>query len=195
MQAKERQYYTPEEYLELETAAEYRSEYIDSQIIPMAGGLPNHNQIAGNFYAGLNYAFREKSYYVYMGDLRLWIPNYQLYTYPDVMIIEGDLEYASGRKDTVVNPLVIVEVLSNSTERYDRGEKFRRYRSIPTLKEYVLINQKEMQVEQFVQNDRGQWLFAEYEGETAVLRLNSVEFSIPLVQLYNKVDFEIEEVE
>ena len=192
MQAKEKRYYTPEEYLELETAAEYRSEYIDGQIFPMAGGSLNHNLISGNFHAKLNYAFREKPYYAFMSDIRLWISDYQLYTYPDVMIIGGQVEYAPERKDTVVNPLIIGEVLSDSTERYDRGEKFRRYRSITTLQEYILINQKEMQVEQFVKNDQGQWLLAEYEGGTAILELNAVEFSISLAELYNKVDFEVE---
>ncbi len=192
MQVKEKRYYTPEEYLELETAAEYRSEYIDGQIFPMAGGSLNHNLISGNFHAKLNYAFGEKPYYVFMSDLRLWIPDYQLYTYPDLMIIGGQVKYAPERKDTVVNPLVIAEVLSDSTERYDRGEKFRRYRSIPTLQEYILINQKEMQVEQFVKNDQGQWLLAEHEGGTAILELNAVEFSISLAELYNKVNFEFE---
>lgn len=190
MQAKEQRYYTPQEYLELETAAEYRSEYIDGQTFPTVIALPNHNLISGNFHARLNHTFREKPYYPFMSDLRLWIPDYQLYTYPDVMIIGGKVEYAQERKDTVTNPLVIAEILSDSTERYDRGEKFRRYRSIPTLQEYILINQKEMQVEQFVKNDQGQWLLTEYEGETAILKLTSVEFSIPLIELYSKVDFE-----
>ncbi|MGC1247062.1 MAG: Uma2 family endonuclease [Spirulinaceae cyanobacterium] len=193
MQAKEQQYYTPEEYLELETAAEYRSEYIDGQIIPMAGGLPNHNRIAGNLYAGLNYAFRGKPYYAFINDLRVWIPDYRVYTYPDVMIIANNLEYAQGRRDTVVNPVAIAEVLSDSTEKYDRGEKFRMYRTIPTLKEYILINQKEMHLEQFVQNQQGQWLFNDYEGEATVLKLTSVEFSIPLLELYDKVNFETPE--
>ena len=119
MQITEQCYYTPEEYLELEEAAEYKSEYIDGEIIPMAGGTTNHNRLAGNFYAALNFAFKKQDYEVFMGDVRLWIPDKHIYTYPDVMVIAGKPEYYNNRTDTVTNPLVIAEILSKSTQNRD----------------------------------------------------------------------------
>ena len=133
MQAQTQLYYSPEEYLALETDAEYKSEYHNGQIVPMVGGTPNHNQIAGNLYASLNFALKGQPYRVFIGDMRLWIPQPRLYTYPDLMLVSGQLQFVEGRKDTITNPSLIVEVLSESTENYDRGEKFRLYRTIPTF--------------------------------------------------------------
>lgn len=190
---KEQRYYSPEEYLELETAAEYKSEYYEGQITPMPGGTPNHNKIAGNFYAALNFAFKGQSYQVFMSDLRLWIPQTRLFTYPDVMVVSGELEYAEGRRDTITNPVAIAEVLSDSTEDYERGKKFKLYRSIPSLREYILIAQSEMQVEQFSKTDNNKWILSEYEGENAILTLTSLSFQIALPDIYDKVEFESEE--
>lgn len=190
MQAKEQRDYSPEEYLELETTAEFRSEYLEGQIFPSAGGFPNHNQIAGHLYATLNFAFKKQNYRVFISDMRLWIPQVRLYTYPDVMIVAGALEFAEGRKDTITNPIAIAEVLSESTKNYDRGEKFKLYRSIPSLREYILIEQAEKSVEQFFKNENNQWIFSEFQGDEAVLSLNSVEFQIAFSDLYNNVDFE-----
>jgi Uma2 family endonuclease len=122
MQAPTETYYSSEEYLELETAAECRSEYHDGQIIPMAGGKPNHNQLAINLTSAINYNLRKKPDRVFMSDLRLWIPDYRLYTYPDVMIVQTPLVFAENRQDTIINPLAIAEILSDSTEKYDRVE-------------------------------------------------------------------------
>ncbi|MBD1936062.1 Uma2 family endonuclease [Microcoleus sp. FACHB-68] len=190
MQAKEQRYYSPEEYLELETTAESRSEYFNGQIFPMPGGLPNHNRIALNFSAALHSAFKRKNYEVFMADMRLWIPQVRLYTYPDVMIVSGALEFAEGRRDTITNPIAIAEVLSESTKNYDRGEKFKLYRSIPSLREYLLIEQSEKSVEQFFKNENNQWILSEYQGEEAMLSLNSVEFQISFSDLYDNVEFE-----
>jgi Uma2 family endonuclease len=189
MQATEKTYYTPEEYLELETQAEYRSEYYDGEVVPMAGGSPNHNQIAGNFYAALNFALRRQPYRVFMTDLRLWIPRKRIYTYPDVMVVAGNLEFAEGRKDTITNPLLIVEVLSKSTKNFDLGEKFEFYRTIPSFKEYILIDQAKIHVEQFAKTDDNKWILSEYEDENAVLALTNIQFEIPLVDIYRRVEF------
>jgi Uma2 family endonuclease len=126
----EKRLYTAEEYLELEIAAETRSEYHDGEIIPMTGGLPNHNDIAGNLYVLLKLALRHQNYRVFLADQRLWIPEARLYTYPDVMVLSKPIELQTGRKDTVMNPGFIAEVLSKSTQNYDRGEKFVAYRSL-----------------------------------------------------------------
>lgn len=181
--------YSPEEYLELETAATSKSEYHNGQIIPMAGGTPNHNQIALNFSAALNFAFKGQPYRVFMSDMRLWIPQKRSYTYPDIMVVSGQLEYASGRKDTLTNPLIIAEVLSESTEDYDRGGKFKLYRSIATLREYILIAQSEMLVEQYAKTTDNKWILSESEGEDAVLTFSHLPFQIPLRDIYYKVDF------
>lgn len=192
MQTKEKLYYSPEEYLELETAAEFKSEYRDGLIIPMAGGTPNHNQITVNFSAALNFALKGQPYRVFTSDLRLWIPQVRLYTYPDVMLVSGQLQFAEGRKDTITNPMIIVEVLSESTANYDRGEKFRLYRTIPTLQEYILISQSEMHVEQFAKTADNKWVFSENDDENSILALNSLQFQISFGDIYDKVEFDIE---
>ncbi len=130
MQVTEKEYYTVEEYLELEEAAEYKSEYIDGQIIPVAGGTTNHNQLALNLSTELNFAFKRQNYRVYMGNVRLWIPTKRIYTYPDVMVVVGEPEYFNNRTDTITNPVAIAEVLSESTKSHDRVTKFEDYRTI-----------------------------------------------------------------
>jgi Uma2 family endonuclease len=109
MQVPTKTYYSAEEYLELEAAAEYRSEYLDGKIIPMAGGKPNHNKISLNFSSALNFALRKTYYDVFMSDLRLWIADYRLYTYPDVMVVQTPLVFAENRQDTIINPLAIAK--------------------------------------------------------------------------------------
>ena len=191
MQIKEQQYYSPEEYLELETAAEYKSEYYDGQIFPMAGGTPNHNRIALNLSAGLNFALKGQNYDVFINDMRLWIPQKRLYTYPDVMVVAGELQFAENRRDTITNPLMLAEVLSESTENYDRGEKFKLYRTISSLKEYIIISQSEKHVEQFSKTTDNKWILSEYDQD-ATLTLTSIEFQISLSDIYDKVEFELE---
>lgn len=190
MQATEQRYYTPEEYLELEETAEYKSEYINGQIIPMAGGSTNHNRIAGNFYAALNFAFKQQNYEVFMGDVRLWIPQKRIYTYPDVMIVAGEPDYFNNRTDTILNPQVIVEVLSKSTKGYDREDKFEAYRTIPTFQEYILISQTRMYIEHFSKTGNKRWMLSQYDEEDEAIALASVPFQISLLDLYNKVNFE-----
>lgn len=192
MQSQTQLYYSPEEYLALETDAGYKSEYHNGQIVPMAGGTPNHNQIAGNLYAALNFALKAQPYRVFIGDMRLWIPQQRLYTYPDIMVVSGQLQLAEGRRDTITNPALIIEVLSESTENYDRGEKFRLYRTISTFQEYILIAQSEMHVEQYSKTATNQWLFSEYDRENAILALTTIQFQISLSDIYDKVEFELE---
>ena len=190
MQVPTKTYYSPEEYLELETTADYKSEYHDGQIIPMAGGKPNHNQLAINLTSAINYNLRKKPYRVFMSDLRLWIPDCRLYTYPDVMIVQTPLVFAENRQDTIVNPLAIAEILSDSTEKYDRGDKFRIYRSIPSFKEYLLISQTAMQVEKFTKNETNQWVLSEYAEKDAKITFDSFEFEIGLDELYDRIDLD-----
>jgi Uma2 family endonuclease len=187
-----RTFVSPEDYLAQEVTAEFRNEYRNGEVIPMPGGTPNHNQLAGNFYRDFYTQFENGSYEAYINDVRLWIPSYKLFTYPDVMVIEGERKFLAGRKDTLLNPLLIVEVLSDSTELYDRTEKFQMYRSLNTLKEYILVSQYRMRVDHYTLNANGDWIFRDYEGETATLKLASIPFEIKLEQLYRKVNFEAE---
>jgi Uma2 family endonuclease len=186
----QQKYYSPEEYLVLEEAADYKSEYIDGEIVPMPGGSANHNQIAGNFYAELTFAFKKLDYRVFINDLRLWIPERRIYTYPDVMVVEGEPEYVNDRTDMIINPQVIVEVLSNSTQGYDRTDKFAAYRTIPTFEEYLLFDQTKIYVEQYSKTANKRWSFREYDIEDETISLTSVELEISMVDIYNKVKFE-----
>jgi Uma2 family endonuclease len=189
----EKRYYTPAEYLELEEVAEDKSEYHDGEIIPMTGGTTNHNEISLNFCTNFKFAFKGQNYHIYMADVRLWIPRYRRYTYPDVMVIEGAPVYEGTGKTTVTNPSLIVEVLSKSTASYDQVEKFRYYRSIPELREYILIDQYTFHVEQFAKNSEGKWVLTEYELQDSTLSLDSINFQITLSDIYQQVDFELSE--
>ena len=195
MQLTQKQYYTPEEYLELEATAEYKSEYIDGQIIPMAGASINHNRISLNLSSGLNFAFKNQNYEVFMGDVRLWIPQKIIYTYPDVIIIADKPEFFNNRTDTITNPQVIIEVLSKSTKSYDREDKFAAYRTIPTFQEYLLIDQNRIHVEQFSKIGKKRWNLCEYDEEDENISLVTAPFTISLQDLYNKVNFEVAEPE
>ncbi len=140
MVAKPQKYHSPEEYLALEETAEYRSEYYRGEIFAMAGGSANHNRIARNLLIAFDDALEGKPYEAFITDMRLYVKKNGLYTYPDVMVVCGKLEFVKGRTDTLTNPVVIVEVLSESTEGYDRGTKFELYRAVDTLQDYVLID-------------------------------------------------------
>jgi len=192
MQAKEYDYYTPEEYLEFEINSPERHEYINGEIIPMTGGLPNHNLIIGNLYAALNFLLKREPYFVFVTDQRVWIPKQRIHTYPDIMVVEGALQLQAGRKDTITNPLLIVEVLSKSTQIYDQSKKFKFYRTIPSFQEYILIDQYSIHVEQYYKTESNQWIFSEKDGEESLLKFNKIPFEIVLADIYNKVDFDAE---
>lgn len=192
MQTQQR-YYTTEEYLAQEELAEFRSEYRNGEIVPMTGGSLNHNQIAGNVYAFLKFALRGKSCKPYVADLRLWIPRYHQYTYPDILVIDGEPLFQPQRKDTILNPCLIVEVLSKSTQNHDRTDKFRYYRSIPEFQEYVLINQYEISIEHYKKAEDDAWLFRAYESDQDKIFLGSINLEIPLLDIYEDVNFKLQE--
>ncbi|NEQ71039.1 MAG: Uma2 family endonuclease [Symploca sp. SIO2D2] len=189
----ETRYYTPEEYLTLEEKAVDKHEYRDGEIILMSGGTTNHNQIALNFCRKFPLTIDEQDYYTYINDVRLWIAKYRFYTYPDVMVIKGKPIYEGMGKTTVTNPSIIVEVLSKSTRDYDWTDKFKYYRSIPEFKEYILIDQYRFYVAQYSKREDKQWLFNDYEGEEAILKLASGDFEISFQDLYERVDFDLNE--
>jgi len=190
MQITQQRYYTPEEYLELEETAENKSEYVDGEIIPMAGASTNHNRIAGNLYSAANVAFKRENYEAFISDVRLWIPKQRIYTYPDVMIVAGEPKYYNNRTDTILNPQVIIEILSKSTRGYDKEGKFETYRKIESFQEYLLIDQTKIRVEQYSKTGKKRWVMREYDQEDENITFNSVPFEISLEDLYNKVKFE-----
>lgn len=186
----EKRYYTREEYLALEETAEYKNEYYDGEIIPMTGKTTNHNRISLNFCRKFPLTLMGEEYEAFMGDVRLWIPQYRLYVYPDVMAIRGEPVYEGKGTTTITNPILIIEVKSNSTDNYDRRDKFRYYRSIANFQEYLLVDQYSFHIEQFFKQADGQWLFSEYEGESAVLTLKSIPLNIPFQDIYQRVSFD-----
>ncbi|WP_293342283.1 Uma2 family endonuclease [Microcoleus sp. CAWBG58] len=188
-------FHTADEYRQLEEAAEFRNEYRDGEIVKMTGGTINHSQIIGNIYAFLKSALRGKNARPFMIDLRLWIPRYRRGTYPDVMVVEGELVCTEGRKDEILNPVLIVEVLSKSTKDFDKDDKFRLYRSIPEFREYVLVNQSEFLVTQYIKNESNDWLFREYEGESAIVSFAALEVQMSMSDIYELVVFETDETE
>ena len=190
MVAKPQKYYSPEEYLALEEMADYRSEYYRGEIFAMAGGSANHNRIAGNLVIALQAALEGKPCETFVTDMRVLVKKNGLYTYPDVMVVCGRLEFVEGREDTMTNPVVIVEVLSKSTQDYDRGGKFQLYRAIDSLRDYVLIDQARVHIEYFHKLEDGRWLLTEFNEIEAMLKLESVDVEIPLSRVYQRVEWE-----
>jgi Uma2 family endonuclease len=181
--------YNSTEYLDLEVISEIRNEYHNGEIIPMTGGTPNHNRISGNIYIALSLALKRKPYEVFHVDQRLWIPELNLYTYPDVMVVSKPIELQTGRKDTVVSPCFIAEILSKSTQNYDRSEKFSAYRSIATFQEYLLVDQSQIHVEHYLKNGANQWLFSEYADPNTTLTFRTLELEIQIADIYENINF------
>jgi len=188
--ALEKKHYSFEEYLVLEETADDKHEYQDGEIVQMTGGTTDHNKIALNFASNLKFALKRKQYDIFIGDVKLWIPTYRQGTYPDVMLIKGESLYYGSGKTTVINPSLIVEVLSKSTQNYDQGDKFFYYRSIPQFQEYILVSQDQYYMMQFNKTQEGKWLLSEYMGVDSTLSLNSVEFQISFPDLYENVIFD-----
>lgn len=189
-QTVEEKKYTRQEYLDFEVNSQEKHEYIDGEVRKMASETPNHNLILGEVCFACNLALKGKDYDIFVSDQRLWIPEKNIYAYPDIMIIQGELQFQEGRKDTLMNPCLIGEVLSNSTQGYDKDEKFQAYRSIPSFQEYVLIDQYSPQIEHYRKTDRHQWLFTEYQGLDSILTLAIDGMTIPLADIYDKVRFD-----
>lgn len=181
--------YTAQEYLELEVNSQDRHEFINGEIVLMAGGTPDHNEIALNLGGALKLALKGKPYRTFSSDQRLWIPQLNNYTYPDLMVVAKPIELQSGRTDTITNPLLIAEVLSKATKAYDRDDKFAAYRSIPSFQEYLLIDQYRLRVELYSKTDANKWIFSEYGCAGDRLMLTSVQVEISLADLYENIEF------
>ncbi len=178
-----------EEYLALEATTGYKSEYFAREIFAMAGGSANHNRIAGNTYAVLNSGLRATRCEAFNSDMRLLVKAKKLYTYPDTMVVCGRIDFVKDRTDTIINPAVIVEVLSPSTQDYDRGQKFEFYRTIPTLQDYLLIHQDQVYIEYYHKPQNGLWTLSEFSTLEAVIIVQSLSFELPIRRLYERVDW------
>src|ERR1039457_2698196 len=180
---------TAEEYLTAERAAEFRSEFYDGCMYAMAGGSIPHNVIAGNVHGELKRLLKGRGCLVTIGDVRLRVSPGRVYTYPDVMAVCGEPKTADDRKDTLLNPSLVVEVLSPSTEAHDRGYKFAQYRQLESIREYVLVSQSEPRVERFERQPDGRWVLSEHVGMNAVCRFESVDCDVPPARIYENVAF------
>lgn len=184
---------TLEEYRAIAEASEERYEYCNGEIINMSGGTATHSEIASNLLIYLGFLLRDTDLRLYNSDLRVWVPEYKCGTYTDLMVINGEPEFNGDRTDEILNPLLIVEVLSPSTEGYDRGDKFRKYRSIPSFCEYLLVSQSEPYVEQYHQIDRqnnnDRWQLQICDRLEQSIHLQSLNLELPMSEVYRRVKF------
>ena len=184
--------YTPEEYLVLEEKAEYRSEYENGEIVAMAGGSLNHQQITANCTVFLDSKIRKKGCRVLPSEMKIWVESIRKFYYPDVTIICEKPDFYKKRDDTIENPKLLIEVISKSTEAKDRGEKFFAYQTLETLQEYVLVSQDKHLVETFTKQPDGSWRYLATIGLNSKVYFESVNAEILLKDIYDLVDFEEE---
>jgi Uma2 family endonuclease len=180
---------TVEEYLSLERSAERRSEYLKGEMFAMTGASIRHNLIAGNIFSELKQQLKQTDCKVFISDMRVGVPAAKLYTYPDVVVVCGKPNLEDEYLDTLLNPVLIVEVLSKSTASYDRVTKFGYYRTIESLTEYLLVEQEQHKVEQYVKQPDGKWLLADICLPEIVVELASVGCALKLKDVYEKVEF------
>lgn len=181
---------SPEEYLEIERAAETKSEYFNGEMFAMSGGSYTHAIIIGRLVRELGIALKGRCE-IAPNDLRVRVSPGGLYTYPDVIAVCGEPRFADGRKDTLLNPALIAEVLSPSTENHDRVLKWAQYRQIESLRDYVLVSQTEPRVEIFTRQPEGGWHFAEFLGLDATCRFAGMDCEIPHSEIFLGVEFHI----
>jgi Uma2 family endonuclease len=190
MSTQPKTFLTPEEYLEIERRAEYKSEYYQGEMFAMAGAPETHNLIAGNLFAGIHAQLRSRACRGYGSDMRVHVNATGLYTYPDVVVVCQEPQFLDGQRDTLLNPTLIAEVLSPSTEAYDRGRKFENYRSIESLAEYLLISSQRVSAELFARQPDGRWLLTAANSLEDTLELPATGCRLPLAGIYERVEFE-----
>jgi Uma2 family endonuclease len=177
--------YSEKEYLELEREADYKSEYYRGEIFAMAGAGSNHNRITENLSVEIGGYLKDKSCQSFSSDLRLHIPENGLYAYPDFLVACGKLEFSDQDREILVNPTLIIEVLSKTTSAYDRGDKFHLYKSIPTLLEYILIDSLSISVEIFRKDEGGSWILGlETENIDDEITISAFDFRLKLRDIY-----------
>lgn len=179
---------TAEEYLSIERQAVYKSEYFAGEMFAMSGASRRHNLIVTNVVGELRAQLKNRPCEVYPSDMRVKIPGTGLYTYPDVVVVCGEAQFEDECIDTLLNPALLVEVLSESTEGYDRGKKSEHYRKLASLTEYLLIAQEQHHLEHYVRQSDNQWLLSETDDLQATIHLPSINCDLALAEVYDKVD-------
>ena len=187
MDAQTKPHLTPEEYLAIERRAEIRSEYLDGEMFAMTGGSRNHNLIVLNIGRELSLQLKKRQCEVYASDQRVRIPATGLYTYPDIVVVCGEPQFEDEELETLLNPTLLIEVLSPTTEACDRGRKFEHYQTIPSLSEYLLVPQAAFRVEQYLRQDGNRWLFTAVTGLEERISLPSIQCELVLAEVYDKV--------
>ncbi len=177
-----------EEYLEMENASLEKHEYYKGEVFAMSGAKIPHVRITDNFLFQLKLKLKEKKCQPYGGDLRIHIPSNTLFTYPDISIICGEVITLDNDEFNALNPTVIIEVLSKTTKNYDRGEKFKLYRDITTLKEYILVDSESVHIEVFRLNDNNHWELEEYNDANVYLEIKAIDESILIAEIYEGVN-------
>jgi Uma2 family endonuclease len=180
--------YTPQQYIALERKAEFRSEYCNGFITAMAGTSREHNLIALNLGAEISSQLKNRPCEAYVSDMRVLVSRTGLYTYPDVVAVCGEPRFEDDEVDTLLNPTMIVEVLSPSTESYDRGKKFGHYRLLESLREYIVVAQDQVLLERYTRQGE-EWLLTDLRDLDASLRLTSIDCEASLREIYAKVEF------
>ncbi|HEX8720096.1 MAG TPA: Uma2 family endonuclease [Pyrinomonadaceae bacterium] len=180
---------TPEEYLAAERLSETRSEYLDGGVVPMPGASFNHGRIVINVATELILQLRERDCDVLASDIKVRLQESRKFFYPDVIVICGAPQFHDERKDIITNPDLVIEVLSPSTEAFDRGAKFRAYQTIESLKEYLLVSQDKPLIEQYIRDEGSEWRYKAAEGIESSLTLPSVECTLNLAAVYKRVEF------
>lgn len=181
--------FSSQEYLALERASPTRNEFYQGEIFAMAGASRAHNLITLNVGGHLNALLAEKPCEVYVSDMRVKVTLEELYTYPDVVVVCGEPVFEDEQGDTLLNPVLLIEVLSHSTKNYDRGEKFELFRMIETFREYLLISQEKCHVEHFVKQSPDQWVLTETNHLESMLSLVTINCELPVRTIYHKVTF------
>jgi Uma2 family endonuclease len=186
MSSQPKIYLTPEEYLAIERKAEERHEYVDGEMVAMTGASRKHNVIVFNISREISQQLKGRPCEGYASDMRVRVPSTRLYTYPDVVVVCGEPQFEDDSVDTLTNPTLVIEVLSESTELYDRGKKFGFYRTIESLAEYLLVAQDEYKVEQYVKQSDERWLLSDYRSLEDVVELASIQCQLALREAYDK---------
>ena len=181
-------YLTPEDYLEQERQAKTKSEYFAGQVYAMAGASGAHNIIVANTIVELGSQLKRRPCITYASDMRVKVSVSGLYTYPDVSVVCGKPQFDDKQKDTLLNPTVLIEVLSDSTEAYDRGRKFAHYRKLDSLAEYLLIEQDHAAIDRYVRQSDDRWLLTAYRGLDAVVMIDAIVCELPLAEVFDKVE-------
>lgn len=180
---------TPDDYLALERGADVKSEYLDGEIFAMTEAGESHNLIVINAIRELSLQLKKRPCKLYANDLRVKVDPTGLYTYPDLVVVCGKPQFDDACLGTLLNPTLIVEVLSDSTEAYDRGRKFEHYRKLASLEEYVLVAQNRAHIDSYRRQPDHRWLLTECEGPEGQLRLHAIDCELALAEIYDKVDF------